>query len=187
MVQSPDFTCTGSVQGVLQRLSRKVRLVDERPVGTATIRQSPNAREALDGAAETFLVPGDAIEPVRREVAHARPLVRAAEDAGDAAQPRPAQPVGRGRHDPVPPQHLPHRRLAQAVDRPPMVDVAAAAGATAGVGAIRLEGGVASPRPALLCALTGDDQRATIQEAVLVADQRRHDVDLAGRRSTSAG
>ncbi len=121
---------------------------------------------------------GNALEPVRSEVAHAGPLVGTTEDAGDAAQPRPAQPVGRRRHDAVAAEHLPHRRLGQPVDWPRVVDVAAPAGASAGVRAVRLEGGVARPCPAPLGTPAGDDQRPPIQEPILVADQRCDHLDL---------
>lgn len=44
--------------------------------------------------------------------------------------------------------------------------------------AVRLERGVARARRAFLGALTGDDQRAAIEEARLIADRGREDVDL---------
>ena len=153
-------------------------LVDECLTGAATIGENADVGTPLNRAAEGILVCGDVLEGGGSQVAQARSLIRVAEDAADAAEPRPAEPVGGGRDNAVPPHRVPDLRLGQAMYRPPVVDMAAAARAVSGIGSVGLKRRVGGARSALLSAFSRDDERATAKEAILVPSQGRHYVDL---------
>lgn len=78
----------------------------------------------------------------------------------------------------MPAEQRPNLGLIKAVDRPPVIDMPAAACAGSGVGAIRLEHGVACTGWALVRALSGQNERALVEKAVLRTDQCCHDVDF---------
>jgi hypothetical protein len=106
-----------------------VGLFHESLVGAAPVRQDADTVPALDAVAEAVLMGGDTLEPVRREVAHACPLIRISEDAGYAAQPRAAQPICRGRNDSVATQRLPHLGLTKRMHGSPVIDMSSATAA----------------------------------------------------------
>ncbi len=164
------------VPGVGECSAREVRLLDQRCVGTPAIREVADATAPLDGAAKTVFVAGNALKPVGREVAHARPLIGAPENAGDAGKPRPAKSVGWRGHDAVPAYHVPYVCLVERVDGPPVIDVPPSPSSSTGVRTIRLECCVIGACPTLLRALSGYDQRATPEKSVLVANERSHDI-----------
>ena len=158
--------------------ARQVRLFDQRRVGTAVIRELADATAPLNRAPKTVFVAGNALKPVGCEIAHARPLIGAAENAGDAGKPRPAKSVGWRGHDAVPAYHVPYVCLVERVDGPPVIDVPPSPCSSTGVRTIRLECCVTGACPALLRALSGHDQRATPEKSVLVANERGHDIDF---------
>ncbi len=166
------------VPGMGKCAAREVRLFDQRRVGTAAIREVADATAPLDGAPETVFVAGNALKPVGGEIPHARPLIGAAENAGDAGKPRPAKSVGWRRHDAVPAYHVPYVCLVERVDGPPVIDVPPSPCSSTGVRTIRLECCVIGACPTLLRALSGYDQRATIKKSILVAHERSHDIDF---------
>lgn len=91
-----------------------------------------------------------------------------------------AQRVGRMWSNTVAAKRVPDAGSAPSMHGSPVVDVPWPPRATAGIAAVRLEARIASPGWAFLGALSGDDENTSSEEAILVADDRRPDIDLEG-------